>query len=89
MAYTGSFSSIKIARQIPLVGGYVRVSENQGKNQYKKTTKDMVAWTKTLPDGARGRVVKLDLGKISYVEMPPVAVDAVDTRYNAVKALLK
>lgn len=90
---TGSFSSIKIHRSLPVRAGYVQVPPNREKDKTTVTVDAALAAATgskvtRLPDAGGHSTAGTKHGCQEMIELAGVAIDSVDDAYNAIKALV-
>ncbi len=86
----GSFGTIRIHRQIPIVAGFVQLPPNKVRNRADVSSEEAlsVSDTKLVRLGITGGHSTAGLkGVQEYIELPGVPVDEVDHVYNEVNSL--
>lgn len=89
----GSFHTIAIHRTLPVVAGYVQVPPNRESKKQALTAESVLSISRsyrlfTLSGSGGHSTAGARYGHQELIELPGVAVDGVDSNYNAIKALV-
>jgi hypothetical protein len=92
-------TDITIVRRIPVVHGFLQIPDNKEQYRHKvsvaaaraavgKTAIGTGAWIRRLGAGGATRTAGVSHGRQELFELPETGVTAIDTKYNALRALV-